>query len=134
MGYCRPDLHNPACAAELFCRNKQWRRSGERQLLYNARNRSDRYIFLMAGEALGGAKQDRMVSDDVLLPTHSRVEIAVWCVEHGRWTGEKEFRGSAFTAPPAVRKRAIASKNQSEVWDSVAEMQRATGAPEGCVS
>jgi len=99
-----------------------------------ARNRSDRHIFLMAGEALGGAKQDRMVSDDILLPPHSRTEMAVWCVEQGRWVGSKEFRSGGFVAPSSVRQRAVASKSQHEVWASVADAQRAAGAPAGSLA
>jgi hypothetical protein len=94
-------------------------------------NRSDHHIFLMAGEAITGAKQDRMVKDDLLLPPHTRREIGVYCVEHGRWTEGTEFKSGKFMAPSNVRNRAMASKSQSEVWASVAESQRANGAPQG---
>lgn len=90
-------------------------------------NRSSRPVFLMAGEAITGARQDRMVSEDTLLAPHSRAEIAVWCVEHGRWTGGSEFRSGGFVAPAAVRQRAVAHKSQSDVWASVAEAQQSAG-------
>ncbi len=98
-----------------------------------AHNRSDRHIYLMAGEALGGAKQDRMVAEDVLLPPHGRLEIAVWCVEHGRWTEGKEFRSGGFIAPALVRRKA-AQTSQTDVWEGVAEAQRAAGAPAGSLA
>jgi len=99
-----------------------------------AHNRSGGHVFLMAGEALGGAKQDRMVAEDILLPPHSRTEVAVWCVERGRWAGGKEFRSERFIAPAGVRQRAVETKSQAEVWASVSEAQRATGAPQGSLA
>jgi hypothetical protein len=99
-----------------------------------AHNRSGQNVFLMAGEALGGARQDRMVGEDVLLPPHSRTEIAVWCVERGRWTGGKAFGSAGFVAPSSVRQRAAESKSQSEVWESVADVQRAARAPSGSLA
>ncbi|MDH5684378.1 MAG: hypothetical protein OEZ20_07935, partial [candidate division WOR-3 bacterium] len=50
-------------------------------------NRSKYYIFGLAGELILGAKQDRMLKEDVLIPPFSRwIEIPVYCTEHGRWT------------------------------------------------
>ncbi|MGC8833611.1 MAG: ARPP-1 family domain-containing protein, partial [Armatimonadota bacterium] len=34
-------------------------------------NTSNRYVFMMAGEVIVGAKQDRMIADDVLVPPKS---------------------------------------------------------------
>ena len=99
-----------------------------------AQNRSKLPVYLMAGEVLGGAKQDRMVSDDVLLPPRSRTEIAVFCVEHGRWTDGREFKSGGFIAPMRVRGRAAATKSQQEVWDSVSETQSGLGAPPGSLA
>ncbi|NIM06268.1 MAG: hypothetical protein GTO55_07790 [Armatimonadetes bacterium] len=99
-----------------------------------ANNRSDNHIFMMAGEALGGAKQDRMVGEDTLLPPHSRTQVPVWCVERGRWTGVKEFHSRGFVAPSSVRQRAAESKSQTEVWESVAGVQHATRAPLGSLA
>jgi hypothetical protein len=77
-------------------------------------NRSDHHIFLMAGEAITGAKQDRMVKDDLLLPPHTRREIGVYCVEHGRWTEGTEFKSGKFMAPSNMRKRAMARQSWSD--------------------
>jgi hypothetical protein len=99
-----------------------------------AYNKSDRHVFLMAGQAVSGAKQDRIISEDTLLPPNSTTEVAVWCVEHGRWSGAPEFGASKFIAPAAVRKEASISKSQTRVWDSVAEMQRSVGAPDGSLA
>jgi hypothetical protein len=100
-----------------------------------ARNSSDRYVFLMAGQAIRGAKQDRMASEDILLPPDSTTEVAVWCVDHGRWTsGQTDFRAGEFVAPAAVRREAAVSKSQQRVWDSVAAVQRGVGAPSGSLA
>ena len=50
-------------------------------------NLSSRTIFLLGGEILTGAKQDRILASDVLLAPGTRNLVApVYCVEHGRWT------------------------------------------------
>jgi hypothetical protein len=96
-----------------------------------AQNRSNRYIYLMAGQAIGGAKQDRIVSDDTLLAPHSRVEMGVWCVEQHRWTEGTVFKSGNFAASPAVRNRAAQTRSQSHVWAEVAKVQAANQAPAG---
>jgi hypothetical protein len=100
-----------------------------------AYNKSDRHVFLMAGQAVSGAKQDRMISEDTLLPPNSTTEVAVWCVDHGRWTpGQTDFRAGEFFAPAAVRREAAVSKSQQRVWDSVAEVQSGVGAAPGSLA
>jgi hypothetical protein len=100
-----------------------------------AYNKSDRHIFLMAGQAVSGAKQDRIISEDTLLPPGSTTEVTVWCVDHGRWTpGQTDFRSGNFVAPAAVRREAATLKSQTGVWDKVAEVQRAVGAPDGSLA
>ena len=50
-------------------------------------NRGDRPVFIMGGEVVTGGKQDRLIGSDVLIRARARgVEIAVFCVEAGRWT------------------------------------------------
>lgn len=88
-------------------------------------------VFIMAGEILTGAKQDRVLQDDVWLPARSGpVAVACYCVEQGRWTytGEdKHFKSRPVAGNVAVRQSARATNSQSAVWDAVAETQSKAG-------
>jgi hypothetical protein len=95
-------------------------------------NRSDRYIFIMASEMIGGAKQDRTLGEDVLLAPHSKARIPVFCVEAHRWTAagpDAKFRPMAYAAPMAVRRTARLKQDQSEVWAEVQREQTRLAAP-----
>src|SRR4030042_517910 len=51
------------------------------------KNTGSSMVFILTGEMISGAKQDRMLKEDVLLPSKSGwIEVPVYCVEHGRWT------------------------------------------------
>src|SRR5271157_5940400 len=51
-------------------------------------NNSDRPLILLAGEIVTGGKQDRVVGKDRIVPSNSDpIDLAVFCVEPGRWTG-----------------------------------------------
>jgi len=84
-------------------------------------NLSDQYIFIMAGEILSGAKQDRILQEDVVLPPNSNKTIVpVFCVEQGRWQYKSgKFYSKSLNAPIAVRQVAKARKDQSRVWQEV---------------
>ena len=89
------------------------------------KNKSNSTIFAMAGEIIKGAKQDRMIENDLLIPPNSGwIEVAVYCTEHGRWHGtSKEFAGAAINASPSIRADARKEKSQSSVWEGVAGIQ-----------
>src|SRR3954470_2388796 len=96
-------------------------------------NNSKRPLLLLAGEIVTGGKQDRVIGKDRIVPAESDpVDLSVFCVEPGRWTaaeGKYEFgtaRGemSAVIAAPAVRSKAMAAKDQQQVWDEVRKSQR----------
>lgn len=85
-------------------------------------NNSDRPLLLLAGEIVTGGKQDRVIGKDRIVPAHSDpIDLDVFCVEPGRWTGaSNEFKSmGAQMAQPAVRAKAMADKDQQKVWDSV---------------
>ncbi len=87
-------------------------------------------VFIMAGEILTGAKQDRVLQDDVWLPAHSGpVAVSCYCVERGRWsyTGKRDFSSRPVAGNLAVRQSARASGSQSEVWAAVARTQANVG-------
>jgi hypothetical protein len=84
-------------------------------------NTSRRYVFLMAGELLAGCKQDRMVANDCLLePRSGKVELSVYCTEHGRWTSQtNDFKSLGASAHVRMRQVAKESGSQQQVWDEV---------------
>jgi hypothetical protein len=110
-------------------------------------NNSGKALVLIAGEMILGGRQDRIVAHDCIIEaTNAPVPLDVFCVEHGRWSGDVAFgqsRGSASgrgssagdvvnsfaveaaaVAPmalPNVREKAQAKKSQTEVWGAVSE-------------
>lgn len=108
-------------------------------------NNSKRPLLLLAGEIVSGGKQDRVIGKDRIVPAESDpIDLSVFCVEHGRWVATSEhfgaseaMYGSAKGVPPAapapmaimvqpsVRARAMADKNQQEVWDEVSKQKAA---------
>ena len=84
-------------------------------------NTGKTYVFGMAGEIVSGAKQDRMLQDDVLLPPGSGwLDVPVFCTEHGRWTGATmNFGTKGYMASGKVRGKASQTGSQEEVWAEV---------------
>jgi hypothetical protein len=88
-------------------------------------NRSRGTIFGMAGEAVQGGRQDRMMRDDVLIPPQSKLAVPVYCVEQERWTGKTdEFAHAGIAAQPSLRSTARASDSQEKVWEANEANQR----------
>ena len=97
-------------------------------------NNSKRPLLLLAGEIVTGGKQDRVIGKDRIVPAESDpVDLSVFCVEPGRWTAQNnkyEF-GTAregvngLIAAPAVRSKAMAAKDQQQVWAEVRKSQTA---------
>lgn len=86
-------------------------------------NNSKHPLILLAGEIVTGGKQDRVVGKDRLIPAESDpVDLSVFCVEPGRWTGVTDQFSTMKSqmAQPSVRREAMVAKNQQMVWDSVA--------------
>jgi len=85
-------------------------------------NNSDRPLILLAGEIVTGGKQDRVVGKDRIIPPKSDpIDLAVFCVEPGRWVASQSEFGSFHSqmAQPSVRRSAMADQNQQEVWAEV---------------
>lgn len=95
-------------------------------------NLSQRYILLLEGEILIGAKQNRTLNATVLLAPHSTTIIPVSCIERGRWDYmHRDFRPfDAFLSPEIraiktdsvtanyLRSKALRS-DQGLVWHKV---------------
>lgn len=105
-------------------------------------NNSKRPLLLLAGEIVSGGKQDRVIGKDRIVPPESDpVDLSVFCVEPGRWVATSEHFGAseamygkaaananapmALMAQPSVRRKAMADKNQEEVWAEVRKQQAA---------
>ncbi len=91
-------------------------------------NNSERPLLLLAGEIVTGGKQDRVVSKDRIIPAHSEpVALGVFCVEPHRWTQTStSFKSfSSSMAQPSVRSKAMADKDQQQVWNEVAKSRSA---------
>jgi hypothetical protein len=92
-------------------------------------NNSKRPLLLLAGEIVTGGKQDRIIGKDRLVPAESDpVDLSVFCVEPGRWvaTGDKyEFNAPTAMVQPSVRSKAMAEKDQQQVWNQVAQARTA---------
>jgi hypothetical protein len=87
-------------------------------------NNSKRPLLLLAGEIVTGGKQDRVIGKDRIVPPESDpIDLGVFCVEPGRWVASSDqFRNRdsyAYMAAPAVRKGAMADKDQQKVWAEV---------------
>jgi hypothetical protein len=87
-------------------------------------NNSQRPLLLLAGEIVTGGKQDRVIGKDRIVPAESDpIDLSVFCVEPGRWVAASDHFGARDTylymAAPAVRKGAMADKDQQKVWAEV---------------
>ena len=93
-------------------------------------NNSARPLILLAGEILVGGKQDRVVGKDRIVPPQSEpIDLAVFCVEPGRWVATKSnFRSfDPQMAQPSVRRGAMADQDQQRVWAEVRSSAAAMG-------
>ncbi len=89
-------------------------------------NKSGKRLILISGEMVRGGQQDRIIGKDAIIPpTKKPVDLGVYCVEHGRWTGSPQFKAapaSAALVAPNIRKSAIYANSQQAVWNGVAGM------------
>ncbi len=93
-------------------------------------NNSKRPLILLAGEIVTGGKQDRVIGKDRIIPAESDpIDLGVFCVEPGRWVGSSDRFGvttgaagrnpEPLMAAPNVRAKAMADKDQQQVWSEV---------------
>ena len=103
-------------------------------------NKSDRFVFLMAGELLTGCKQDRVINVSIMVPTKGELHIPATCVEAGRWSyRSRKFSSEGSSSHGLLRKmmsRQVAEhykahgmpgSDQAVVWAEVARKMAKTG-------
>ncbi|HEY1678205.1 MAG TPA: DUF6569 family protein [Candidatus Sulfotelmatobacter sp.] len=106
-------------------------------------NNSSRPLLLLAGEIVSGGKQDRVIAKDRIVPAESDpIDLGVFCVEPGRWVASSQTFGAsqamyaganpsptripmAIMAQPSVRSKAMADKDQQQVWNAVRAQKQA---------
>jgi hypothetical protein len=79
-------------------------------------NHGDKALLLVGGEMILGGQQDRIIGHDQVLQPHQTATVAVFCVEHGRWSGAQHFGSAGGIVDAKVR----AKGDQQAVWDEVA--------------
>ncbi len=103
-------------------------------LLLEVNGTSER-VFLLDGEELVGAKQNRILNLSLLVERSSELKVPVSCVEQGRWnfTDNRTMRASHLSHPrlrhdkaeqvhESLRTRGSFESDQGQVWESVREV------------
>lgn len=98
-------------------------------------------VFMLDGEELAGAKQNRVLNTTVLVPAGGSIVIPVSCTEQGRWSyAAPVFHESGHVMARHARARKMQSvsealacrasfdSNQGQVWSDIHAMQRASRA------
>ena len=85
------------------------------------KNKGKGKAFIMTGEIVTGAKQDRMSAHDVILPPKEQaVNLKVYCVEQGRWVEtSRQFTAGKTAGTTLLRKTAAKKGSQGQVWSKV---------------
>jgi len=96
------------------------------------KNKYDTELFIIDGEGISGALQNRIVTSSFLIrPSHS-TNIPVFCSEEGRWIGDKKFTHSTIIAYPSIRRINTSSYIrlhsstyiQSSIWKEISSKQK----------
>ncbi len=96
------------------------------------RNDTGKHVVLLAGEMVRGAKQDRIISFDTVIPPGGKFNVDAFCVEAGRWTEVSEhFDYKKEIAPASIRATAQGNQDQSRVWAEVSKVNAERGAITG---
>jgi hypothetical protein len=81
----------------------------------------DENVLIMAGDVIAGGMQTRTIRHDVVLAPGQTIDLAVFCVEAHRWSGEGKFSGGSKTMlPQSIQRKVREGADQSKVWSEVA--------------
>lgn len=108
-------------------------------------NFGDREVFIQSGDIVTGGKQDRVIVSSLVLPPRSgKLNLAVFCVESGRWSPRQGTQDGHFVAaaaampspsartilyeaaaaaPPQSGQPVNTSNLQSKMWATAASVQ-----------
>jgi len=84
-------------------------------------NKAEDLLFLLAGEQLRGAKQNRVLNVDIMVGSKTEIRIPVSCVEAGRW----QYRSPKFMSAGTVSHSYLRAKMSKDVMESY----RGSGSP-----
>ncbi len=91
-------------------------------------------VFVIAGTIVKGGNQDRQIGQDFIIESKQSSPVDAFCVEHGRWNGQREGQGTAgkfgtseVVATSKIRAAGQYKKSQGEVWSNVSESNAANG-------
>jgi hypothetical protein len=97
-------------------------------------NKGSTPIYVLAGTVVKGGNQDRQIGQDFIVEPKQTASVDAFCVEHGRWTAERDGRstGGKFGTMPQlvtskIRAAAQYKKDQGEVWSNVDATNSAHG-------
>jgi len=93
-------------------------------------NQSDHFLYILDGEAISGAKQNRIAERSIVIAPHSEAILPVNCVEKGRWNyNSDKFKKSDFVLHPKARDRKAEllkekqnHRIQNAVWENIDEL------------
>ncbi len=113
------------------------------------KNVGDARVLFLEGEALQGAKQNRVLNTSVLIAAHSQTAIPVSCVEQGRWRYQSQQFSSGKTHSSSKLRHRLKetvsyslmsghgfSSDQGAVWSEVQRQMESLGSasPTGAMS
>jgi len=84
-------------------------------------NHAARPLLLLAGEVILGGQQDRILGKDTVVAPGEQMQLQVFCVEHGRWSGRAQFTSTGGFVEGKARAKAKFDNDQSGVWREVAK-------------
>ena len=82
-------------------------------------------LFVLEGEELLGARQDRVAVSSAVIPAREELELPVVCIEEGRWAGDEPLFRGGYVAHPRLRSlitlsiRGSGKADQQKVWREV---------------
>jgi hypothetical protein len=95
-------------------------------------NRGSLPIYVLAGTVVKGGKQDRQIGQDFIIGAQTTVPVDAFCVEHGRWSGQRQgkvtggkFKTIKQLANIDVRAAGQYESNQGKVWSKVSAVNKA---------
>ena len=95
------------------------------------KNKSETFVLILDGEAISGAKQNRISQTTIILNPLSETIIPVNCIERGRWSysSDRNFNKSEYSISPKMRDRkAEILKNkeihklQGAMWNQIDQL------------